>query len=98
MSLQMYVDLCRFMSMATDIGRPLERHMSPATYVTRLATYVDGPTYVDDATDICRKSDIDRNPTDISKMSTYVGVADLCNVLTYVSALNISRVLPAPNG
>ena len=52
MSLPIYVDLCRFMSMATDIGRPLERHMSPATYVTRVATYVNGPTYVDDATDI----------------------------------------------
>ena len=77
MSLPIYVDLCRFMSMATDIGRPLERHMSPATYVTRVATYVDGPTYVDDATDICRKSDISRKPTDISKMSTYVGVCRL---------------------
>ena len=56
MSLPIYVDLCRFMSMATDIGRPLT--YTPATYVNRVATYVNGPTYVDDATDICRKSDI----------------------------------------
>ena len=35
--LKPYVDLRRFMSMATDIGG--ERHMSPATYVTRVATY-----------------------------------------------------------
>ena len=75
--------------------------MSPATYVTRVATYVNGLTYVDDATDVCRKSDISRKPTDISKMATYVGVCRIIGnilTLTYVSAPNISRELPAPNG
>ena len=88
MSLPIYVDLCRFMSMATDIG--LERHMSPATYVTRVATYVNGPTYVDDATDICRFLYVK-----ICRLMSVFAV--LCNILTYVSAPNISRELPAPN-
>ena len=42
MSLPMYVDVCRCMSMATDIGRPPERHM-PATYDChsgRVARYI----------------------------------------------------------